>query len=997
MKKSLLFIILLIAHLTTVLHAQETDTLSIDVPEENLPEQSWADSVLASLSLEEQIAQLLMIRTYSNKDEDYYRSMDDLVSKYKLGGMCFFQGGPVAQAKLTNRYQEQAKTPLFIAIDAEWGLGMRLDSTFSFPFQMTLGASADDSLLYDMGAEIARQLKLLGVHINFAPVVDINNNPDNPVINSRSFGENKQKVADKAIAYMKGLQDHNIIATAKHFPGHGDTDSDSHLTLPVIKHSRDRMDSLELFPFRQLINNDLKGVMVAHLYIPALDSTENTPTTLSENVVNGLLKKDLGFDGLVITDALDMKGVTKHFKPGEIEVKAFLAGNDILLLPQNVEVAIQGINDAIKFGMISEDHIRERCLKVLQYKQEAGLANYKPVDTDSVYFEVNKVTNELLERRACEHSTVLVQNYNDLIPLRDLDTLNIATLSLGSPEITAFQNMLSNYSKVDHYNVLKGISANQKKNLIKKLSVYNMVIAGIHNTSIFPGRDFGISSQNMELIDQLSDSVKVVLVMFSSPYSLNLIGHPEKLEAILLAHQDSKIANEIAAQIIYGSIGAKGNLPVSCTEKFICGHGIQTKSINRLKYTIPEEVGIERSALNLIDTIVFNNINDKAMPGCQVLVAKDGKVIYNKSFGYHTYRKGRFVKTTDLYDIASITKIAATTLSVMRLCDQKMLDVDHKLVWYLPYLKGSNKENIIIREMMAHQSGLQAWIPFYLNTLKNGRPYRGLYSKKINEQHTVKVAANLFINDAYSFILYDSILHSDLRKKLDYKYSDLGFYLLKQSIENITNKPLDKYVEEEFYSSLGLKYTMYNPLSKFKRNHIIPTEKDNYFRRQLVHGYVHDPGAAMMGGVSGHAGLFSNANDLAIIMQMLLQGGEYGGKRYLNSSTVYEFTRQQFPLNDNRRAIGFDKPDPKDREKGPTCESVSDLSFGHTGFTGTYVWVDPVYNLVYIFLSNRINPSSNNTKLIKNNTRTKIHQVIYDALEKEKMIELPKDEIGSLH
>jgi beta-glucosidase-like glycosyl hydrolase/CubicO group peptidase (beta-lactamase class C family) len=980
--------------LSQLFYGLEADTL-VTSETKITTRDTWVDSVLSSLSLDEQIAQLLMIRTYSNKDEAYYMEMEQLVEEHNLGGLCFFQGGPEMQAILTNRYQESARTPLLIAMDAEWGLGMRLDSTFSYPYQMTLGAGHDDTLLYRMGAEIALQLKTLGVHINFAPVVDINNNPDNPVINSRSFGENKFLVAEKASAYMKGMQDNGIIATAKHFPGHGDTDSDSHLTLPVIKHPKARLDTLELVPFKELIAQGLKGVMVAHLYIPSLDSTENRPTTLSRRVVTGLLKEELGFEGLVITDALDMKGVTSHYMPGEIEVKAFQAGNDILLLPQDAEIAIAGIRKAIEKGEIRQEEVTQRCRKILTYKYEAGLNAKKTVELDSLYEKVNKPTNELLARKCYEGSITVVSDENELIPLRILDTLNIASISFGSAELTSFQDMLSNYAPIRHFNALKSLTKNQTNNLVKNIAGYNLVIAGVHNTSIFPGRDFGISQDNLELLDRLADSTKVILVMFSSPYSLSLLADTADYAAILIAHQDNKLSNEIAAQIIMGSIDAKGRLPVSSLS-YQAGSGLDAKAIGRLKYTLPEEVGIPRQELQIIDTIVLNSIQEKEMPGCQVLVAKDGKVIYRKSFGYHTYKKGSFVKETDVYDIASVTKVAATTLSIMRLYDQGKLDIDHKLSWYLPYLNGTNKEQIIIREMMAHQSRLKPWIPFYLNTMEHGRPAEEYYSRKLDEKHTVKVADGLFIRNDYSYILFDSIVYSDLRRNNDYKYSDLGFYLLKEAIENLTNKPLDSYVQDEFYEPLGLQYTGYLPLKQFKPVQIVPTEDDHYFRHQLIHGYVHDPGAAMLGGVAGHAGLFSNANDLAIFMQMLLNGGKYGGQAYILANTVKQFTSQQFPINENRRGIGFDKPDPLDWDKGPTCESASPNSFGHSGFTGTYVWADPEYDLVYIFLSNRIHPSASNTKLIRNNTRTLIHQVIYDALPRVESPDPIPEELGAI-
>jgi beta-glucosidase-like glycosyl hydrolase/CubicO group peptidase (beta-lactamase class C family) len=957
---------------------------------------SWADSVLSSLTLEEKIAQLMMIRTYSNKDQSYYSNVEETIKRYNIGGLCFFQGGPLRQAILTNRYQEIAKTPLFISIDAEWGLGMRLDSTFSFPYQMTLGAVRNNDLIYEMGDQVAKQLKMTGVHINFAPVADVNNNPANPVINSRSFGESEWEVAQKSIAYMLGLQDNGIMATAKHFPGHGDTDSDSHYTLPVISHTKERLDSIELYPFKLLIGRGLDAIMVAHLFVPGLDSTPNTPTTLSSPVITNLLKNELGFKGLVITDALDMKGVTSGHKPGEIELKAFLAGNDILLLPQDVKAAINVIKSAVDSGLVTEERINERCLKILNYKQKAGLDHYAPVKCDSLYQNLNDIKNELITRKIYEDAVTVIKNENQLLPLVCLDTLKIATVAIGSAEINAFQTMLSNYTGTDHFNILNKFTESQSESLIKKLSGYNLVIVSVHNTNIFANKNFGLTMETFQLLDKIAKKKKVILAYFGNPYGLDNIQNPTKLSSIILGYQDTKISNEILAQVIMGGIEAKGRLPVLTSDSSLFQSGTDVKSIQRFKYTIPEEIGIASTDLEIIDSIVLLNIREKAIPGCQVLVAKDGKVIYRKSFGYHTYESGDIVENSNLYDLASLTKVAATTLSVMKLSDEQKLDIDQTLSFYLPELTGTNKEDIIIRELMAHQAQLKAWIAFYLATTKKKEPDPEFYSHVLDSKHTVKVAMDLYLRDDYKSAIYDSIIHSPLLKKKEYVYSDLGFYFLKQIIEKLTEKPLDKFVEENFYRPMGLQNMCYNPLEKFDPAEIIPTEADDYFRNQKIQGYVHDPGAAMLGGVAGHAGLFSNANDLAILMQMLLQGGEYGGRKYVEPGTITEFTKQQFPLNNNRRAIGFDKPDPEIRDDGPTCTSVSDASFGHTGFTGTYAWADPEYNLIYIFLSNRTYPTAQNTKLSKMKTRKEIQQVIYDAIQKAENFKVKKDEINSM-
>lgn len=979
MKKNLyLFLIFLFPFTLTAFSQSHTVDSTLKVSK-RLQDSVWVDSVFASLSLDQKIAQLFLLRTYSNKTADYYRNMDELIGKYKPGGLCFFQGGPKTQQKLTKHYQSISQTPLLIAMDAEWGPGMRLDSSYSFPYQMTLGSIDNDSLIYQMGTQVAEMLMQLGVHINFAPVADINNNPNNPVINSRSFGEDKMQVAKFAIAYMNGLQDHGIIATAKHFPGHGDTDSDSHLTLPFIPYDSTRIDSLELYPFKKMIEAGLKGVMVAHLFIPALDSTPNLPTTLSPKVVNYLLRNKLNFQGLIITDALDMKGVTSHFAAGDIEVMALLAGNDILLLPQDIKLAIDGIKKAIAENVVPLNLVEEKCRKILHYKYLAGLDQKMNSGFSEQKREEQNIKAELLERKLYKNAVTLVNNKDSLLPLLQLDSLKLASLSLGSDEITSFQKMLSNYAPVDHFNRLKSISPNDEALILKSLLPYNLVIIGIHNTNIYPGKNFGISADEIKLIDKISKQNKVILTLFSGPYSINLFPFADSLEAFILAHQDNKISNEIAAQMIMGAMGIKGHLPVGLNQ-YPLHWGIYSQSIGRLQYTIPEETGINRKDLKDIDSLVLFNIKEKAFPGCQVLIAKNGKIIYQKSFGYHTYVKGEFVKNTDLYDLASITKVAATTISIMRLYDEKKIDIDQRLARYLPYLTGSNKDEIIIRDLMTHQARLKPWIPFYLNTMNNKVLDKNLYSQKLDENHTLKVASNLYINKDYSFTLYDSIAQSGLLKNQKYKYSDLGFYLLKQAVENLTNKPLDRYVSETFYKPLGMQYAVFNPLNTFSPDEIVPTENDTYFRHQLIHGYVHDPGAAMLGGVSGHAGLFANANDMAILMQMLLQKGYYGGIQYLEPATVTQFTKQQFPLNDNRRGIGFDKPEPEDREEGPTCKDATLASFGHSGFTGTYMWVDPEYQLIYIFLSNRINPTANNTKLIKMNTRTKIQQIIYNSL-----------------
>lgn len=969
---------------------QERQAISSHTGATDIDANRWVDSVFNSLSFDEKIAQLFVIRAYSNKDQRFNDSISRLIKKYNIGGLTFFQGSPWRQAVLTNKWQSIAKTPLLITIDAEWGLGMRLDSAYSFPKQMTLGAMQEDTLVYEMGKSIAEQCKRLGIQMNFAPVIDINSNPKNPVINFRSFGEDPENVARKGVAYIRGHQHEGVIATAKHFPGHGDTGTDSHHTLPVLNHSISEIDSIDLYPFKKAIAANVGGIMVAHLFIPAIDSGENMATSLSAKAVSEILKNRLGFEGLSVTDALDMQGVTNYHKSGNIELMAMAAGNDILLLPLDIPKAIRKIKRAIKNGKISEEALNLSCRKILAFKYKAGLHNFQAIETKNLVEDLNELDYELLSRKIFEQAITLVKNDGNLIPLKKLDTLKIASLSIGANKVNPFSKTLGLYAPIDFFGLPSTPDETATAKMLKKLETYDLVIVGIHNTNQSVRRNFGISEYALSLINHLKQQPgKLIVNLFGNPYGLNLFGDAEEIDAMLVGYEDREIAKEISAQIIFGAIGAKGKLPVSCSETFPVKTGFATKPIGRMKYTIPEELAISREKLEIIDSIIECGIAEEAYPGCQVLFAKDGKVFYNKNFGYHTYNKTSPVKSTDLYDLASITKIAGTALAMMKLTDEKKLDIDLPLSFYLPYLKNSNKQSKVIREIMAHQGQLQAWIPFFRKTILDFKPDPRIYSSTQKPGFTTKVANNLFIVDFYRDSIFDTIVSSELREKKEYKYSDVGYYLMCDAIESITGRPFDEYVNEKYFHPLGLFTMGFKPLENFSKTRIAPTEDDTTFRKQLIQGYVHDPGAAMLGGVSGHAGLFSNATDLAVIMQMLLQNGYYGGDQYIESKTINGFTKQQFPLDENRRGVCFDRPYPEYDSLGPCCESVSQKSYGHSGFTGTYAWADPENGLVYIFLSNRVYPDASNRKIVKMNIRTEIHQAMYDILNEQSSTTLP--------
>jgi len=942
----------------------------------NHNKQAWVDSVFNSLSPDERLAQLFMVAAYSNKDSAHVKELEKLIREQKIGGLIFFQGGPVRHATMQNYLQEASEVPLMIAMDAEWGVGMRLDSTIDYPRQMTLGAIQNDELLYDFGAEVARQMKRLGMHINFAPVVDVNSNAANPVIGTRSFGENKINVANKGIAVMKGMQDNHILACAKHFPGHGDTDSDSHLTLPIIKHSYERIDSLELYPFKRAIEAGMGSMMVAHLYIPELDDTKNQASTLSPKIVNGLLKDSLGFEGLIFTDALNMKGVSKYYGPGEVELMAFLAGNDVMEFAEDVPKAMELIRMKVEEGTVSQADIDARCRKVLEAKAWFGLDDYKPVELKNLTADLNNSQARAVHNELVANSLTLLTNKN-AVPIKDVEE-SIASLVYDDEEGNIFQQTLSKYAPVEHFQIRKGAIQEERYAILNEVKTYDKVILSIHGLSSRRSRNYGIEQDLLDIIGELSYSTEVIINVFGNPYSLARMPGLEHANALLFSYEQSEVSEQMAAQAIFGGIGVSGKLPVTANRLFRAGDGITTMK-TRLAYGEPAQVGMDENVLKEIDAITLDAIAKKATPGAQVLVAKDGIVVYEKNFGHHTYEAKQPVRSEDVYDLASITKVAASLISFMKLVDQGEISVDDKVSDYLPELKNTNKKNITFRDMLAHYAQLKAWIPFYWETVKDGEPDSTYYRTEPSNEFPIQVAQDLYIRKDYPDTIYGIINESDLRPRKQYKYSDLGYYYMKRVIEQETGEQLEDYTMEKLYRPLGLQTMGFLPRKRIDLDRLVPTEYDMAFRKQLVQGDVHDPGAAMLGGVGGHAGLFSNANDLAVIMQLFLNEGEYGGKRYLWQETIKEFTKCQFCKNGVRRGIGFDKPEP-DGNGGPTCDCVSYLSFGHTGFTGTMAWADPEKDIVYIFLSNRVYPDADNTKLLKMDVRTNIQQVIYDSL-----------------
>ncbi len=945
-----------------------------------LDAEDWVDSVFKSLSREERIAQLMVIRAHSNLGPDHVSQVTDLISKYNVGALCFFQGGPLRQANLTNHYQAIAKTPLMVTIDGEWGLGMRLDSVTKFPYQLTLGALRNDQYIYEMGVAIGEQMKRIGVHVNYAPVIDVNNNPGNPVIGYRSFGEDKFKVARFGVAYMKGMQDAGIMACAKHFPGHGDTEVDSHNDLPVISKSIGQLNDLELYPFRQLFKAGVGSVMIAHLAIPAIDKRPNMPTSLSKENVDELLRDELDYEGLTFTDALEMKGVSKFFPAGEAAVQAVIAGNDMLCLPEDVPAAINAISEAVKKKRLKWKDIDEKVKRVLYAKYRLGLNRTQYVDTTNLLSDLNSKTDEI--RAEVSRSTITVMNNLDgFFPL--MNPGKLAYVGIGS-DSNAFANRLRNEINADTYFFSYRDSSHKADQIRESIrnGNYDHVVIGIHGFSLRPANNYGIPKTAMDLWDSVRSSRSASFV-FGNVYATQMFAGANALVAM---YQDDEITQNAAADFLQGKLAATGTLPVSVGENTF-GSGI---AINRFFPT-----GVSPKWL-VIDSIVKDGLARKAYPGAVVLAIQNGEIKYHKAFGkYEFENNSRTVNLESIYDLASVTKISATTVALMKLYEQGKLDLNKTLGDYLPFTRGSDKEKLKISDILLHQAGLNPYISFYRNTIDtmSGMPSAKYYSDKKDSLYTIPVARNVWLRRDYNDTMLQKIVESRLGPMNKYVYSDNDFILLGKVVESISGMTLDQYVHKTFYAPLGMMSTGFKPWQRFGTERIVPTEEERHFRRQLLRGYVHDEGAAMFGGISGHAGLFSNAYDLSILYQMLLNGGELNGQRFLKPETINYFT--EYGSDISRRGLGFDKPEKdNDKRKEPYPSSkASPATYGHTGFTGTCVWVDPESKLVYIFLSNRVYNTRTNNLLGQLSIRGKIQDAIYEALKSEERLNPGKSEL----
>ena len=966
-----IFILFILILSTQKLNSQTVDPL---ISEDFLNQQKWVDSIYNKLTLDEKIGQLFFVQATSKNKNNSEKILNN-IKNFKIGGLIFSTGHPSIQANLTNKYQNASEIPLMISMDAEWGVGMRLDSVPKFPWNMSLGAIKNDLLIEKIGLEIGYQFKRLGIHMNFAPVIDINTNPKNPIIGNRSYGENKINVSEKGISFTKGIQSNNVLATAKHFPGHGDTSKDSHLTLPTINFDEKRIKKVELYPFKKLIEDGLSAVMIAHLNVPSLEKENMLPSTLSKNIIEKTLIKELNFNGLIITDALEMKGVSEFTKKN-VDLMAFLAGNDILLMSSDISKGIKSIKKSIKKGKISEQRLARSVKKILKAKYKVGLNNYKSIETSNLIDDLNSISVTNLINKSIESIPTLIKNKSNVIPVK-LDTESILNIQFGNSDGVIFNDYLNKFKRIKSIKA-SNININDLNNL---LANHKLIIVSFHMKSDTPWENMNkkFSDNEQDILKLIDEHDNKILASFTNPYALSQL-NLKSYNSVIVGFQNNYEFQKTIAQQIFGAKEIKGNLPVSINETYKEGTGIILKNLNILSYADPEMVGVDRKKLNKIDSLVNYAIQNEMTPGAQILIAKNSKIIYDKSFGRLRYNENLKTNSETIYDLASLTKILVTTPIIMNLVDKNIIGLETKLKEIIPRYEKSNKSEISVKELLSGHAALQAWIPFYKLTLdEKNRPSSKYYSFSRNRTNSVKVSPDLYLRTDYIDTIRNIIEKSDLLKN-KYKYSDLSYLIIQEFIENHYNQNLDQIIHELMFRKLGIDLN-YNPTLKYSTKNIAPTELDEYFRYKEINGYVHDMAAAMLGGVSTHAGLFGNAINVAKVMQLYIQNGNYGNQQILNPETINLFNNCYYCDEDNRRGVGFDKPQLED--DGPTCGCISMNSFGHSGWTGTFAWADPDQEIIYVFLSNRSYPtgeSAGKSKLVKENIRSKIQEIIYNSI-----------------
>jgi beta-glucosidase-like glycosyl hydrolase/CubicO group peptidase (beta-lactamase class C family) len=905
---------------------------------------------MASMTLEEKAGQLVMVMAYGHylsAESDEYARMVRLVRERNVGGVVLSHSDVYETAIILNRLQSQARIPLLVSADLERGLAMRVRRGTSFPDAMAIGATRKPEYAYAAGRAIAEEARAVGIHQNFAPVADVNSNPANPVINTRSFGDDLPLVNSMVAAFIRGTNEGGCISTTKHFPGHGDTGTDSHLELPVLPYSRKRLDSLELAPFRNAIQSGTKSVMIAHLAVPALNGGSEIPASLSPGAITSVLRREMAFEGLVITDAMDMRGVARGYSVAQSTVMALQAGVDIVLLPPDNEVAINAIISAVKGGGLAEVRVDASVRKILETKRSLGLDRTRTVNLEDVSLHVASRAHTVLAREIARDAITLLRNRGNIIPLNSAKIKKILTVVVtdtdegrtdvnrpsypysSEPAGAYFSQLIGR--RVGNGEVLRltpGSDTFDVNTTLKKMKRADLVLMPLYVKVRTSSGRIGIP-KNLQAF--LSETAKLkrptVTIAFGNPYLVSEFPHAD---ALVCAYADEEVLVEAAVEALFGETEIRGKLPVDIPGSFPFGAGIAMEAA-KLRKGDSFLAGFDPARLRRIDSIITAAIRDSAFPGAEVAVVRNGAMVWNRAYGTTTYDvNAREVTTSTIFDLASLTKVIATTSAVMKLYDRGELALDDPVSKYIPQFASGPKASMTIRHLLLHRGGFP--------------PFRKFWEMCRTQEEAL-----------------DSLFATQLvaRPGDSTIYSDLGFMTLGKVVERIAGMPLSDFVKREFFDPLQMKNTMYKPPADL-RELAAPTEVDTIWRRRLVRGTVHDENAELMGGVSGHAGLFSTAADLAVYMQMLLNGGTYGGIRLLSDSTVREFTRKR--EDGQERFLGWDG---KSLVGSSAGSLFSPSSFGHTGFTGTCAWVDPERNLAVVFLANRVYPTRANTKIFK--------------------------------
>jgi beta-glucosidase-like glycosyl hydrolase/CubicO group peptidase (beta-lactamase class C family) len=909
---------------------------------------AFIDSLIKHSTLEQKIGQLFFVPVkgeFLSQDDHSYKEISDLIIKDHIGGIIFMRGDIYGQAVLTNKLQSLTDIPLWITQDMEYGAAMRISGTTRFTPAMGVAATGDKRNAFIMGQVTAREAKALGVHQIFAPVLDVNNNPNNPVINVRSFSGNPDIVSEFGIAFMRGVQSEGLIATAKHFPGHGDTDSDSHLELPVLNHDYNRLDSVELIPFRRAIEGGIQSIMSAHISFPKISEYPEIPGTLDESILGDILVDSLNFEGVIVTDGLEMNGITKQFSPGRAVIRALNAGADIMLISPDIHTAISEVIAAINNGEITEERINKSFRKILRWKQEMGLfEKNNTIDIHHLDKIINSKAHQAEADRIARESITILKDQNNLLPLDPIKYKNVLLISIADDELgntgSFFARSLRDYHPNVSFSVFDNRSDdNDVQKIIQQAQSADLIIIGSFISLRF-AESIQLPKKHSAFLNKIMKlNKKTVLTMFGNPY---LVSELQETDVHVMAWSNHSMQMKAVAPTLFGAANVSGTLPIEIPKLYNVGDGLNFKQTS-LRYGAPEEVGINSQKLYEIEDILKDAVLDSVFPGAVTAVVKDGVLIYKHAEGYHTYDKLRKVKDSDIYDLASITKIAATTLAVMKLNSDGLLDLDEKVMAYIPEFKKPEKSEITIRLLLKHESGLPAF-----------RIYVDTYQKRTEIIQAIKNEP--LINEVGS----------------TYVYSDLGMILLAEIVEKISGRSIDSFMRKNFYYPMGMYGAYFNPkkVSRWYTNRIPPTEFDTVYRNKLIKAEVNDERSWYMNGISGHAGLFASVDDLAKFGTLLLNEGTYLNKEYIAPEVIREFTTQQSSLSG--RGLGFDRK--KDTGFTTAGQLASDDTFGHLGFTGTSIWMDREKDMIVILLTNRTYPNRNYGKQI-----SKIRAAVADA------------------